>query len=313
MFRLLRRFVVFGVLVALLLRVVEEVLTRRWRANDRDPAPPRHIDGVRRWVTADDGARLAVVEVGTGPVVVLSHGIAGRGDHWAPIAANLSATHRVVSYDQRGHGASERGTDSYTPDRLGRDLVHVLEATDCEDAVIVGHSMGGISVQAGLEHGLADHAHSLVLLSTLPRPVTRRMKISRPAVELFLRIARHPRHGLMLMRGGFGAAPRHQDIEELRLAWTAMSADTLVDALGGLGDFDLTGALASCPLHAEVVCGRADTVTPRSFSRLIAGLMPDAELRLLPGVGHMAIWEAVPEVVDAVGRARTATQPQVMT
>lgn len=303
MLRVIRKLLLLGALGAVVFRLVSELAIRRWRDNDRTPEPPRRIDGMRRTVDTDDGARLAVVETGSGSPVVLAHGIGGRGDHWAPVAERLAVSHRVIAYDQRGHGASTRGTDAYTPDRLGRDLLAVIDASGAEGAVVMGHSMGGIGTQAALAHGLAERAAALVLLSTVPRPTTTGLNISRRAIDWFLRICSHERHGLLMMRGGFGASPALQDLEEIRVAWAAMDADSFEDALRGLGDFDLTEIIAHCPLHVEVVCGHADSVTPRSFSRLIAGLIPDADLTLLPGVGHMALWEAVPEVIDAVERA----------
>lgn len=303
MSRTLRRLLLVLAAIAAVARGLQQLLIRRWRANDAEPPPPQHIDGARRTVETDDGAALSVVEVGSGPTVLLAHGIGGRADHWSRVAAALLPTHRIVAYDQRGHGASTRGSERITPDRLGRDLIAVLEATGSRGAVVVGHSMGGIGVQAALAHGLTGLVGGIVLLATVPRPAIGGTGSSQRSAAWFVRMARHPQHGLLLMRGGFGRRASLQDLDELRSGWAEMSIAAFAEALDGLASFDFRDTLAATAFPVEVVCGSADLVTPKRYSVEIAAVLPDAELTLLPEIGHMVLWEDVPAVVDAVGRA----------
>ena len=70
-----------------------------------------------------------------------------------PVAHRLlEAGHQVVLYDQRGHGESTVGDDGFTIPRLGADLRAVLEAVDARDAVLAGHSMGGMTIQSLVAH-----------------------------------------------------------------------------------------------------------------------------------------------------------------
>ena len=131
-------------------------------------------------VTTDDGARLAVTVAGRAAEgrggspaahpVVLPHCWTGSRAVWAPVARRLvDAGHPVVLYDQRGHGDSTLGRHAISVDRLGADLGTVLDHLDLRDAVLAGHSMGGMTVmahacrQAGR---LGERARGLVLVAT---------------------------------------------------------------------------------------------------------------------------------------------------
>jgi pimeloyl-ACP methyl ester carboxylesterase len=97
-----------------------------------------------------DGGRLAYVDEGTGPLVVLLHG--GFLDHrmWNPQLATLPARYRVIAPDARGHGDSTVAT---APFRHTDDLAALLRHLDAGPAVLVGVSMGaGIATDTALEH-----------------------------------------------------------------------------------------------------------------------------------------------------------------
>ena len=75
----------------------------------------------------------------------------------------------MVLYDQRGHGASTRGTAGLTIETLAHDLTAVLEATDVRDAVLAGHSMGGMTIMSLATHRpdvLKERAKATVLVAT---------------------------------------------------------------------------------------------------------------------------------------------------
>lgn len=87
---------------------------------------------------------------GTGPLLVLVHGITESRETWRPLIAPLSASYTVVAVDVRGHGKSPKG-DSYDPISLATDVRETLLASgvaDVDSALIIGHSMGGVVVSA---------------------------------------------------------------------------------------------------------------------------------------------------------------------
>lgn len=148
-----RALMALGAATAMVAGAAAVAATRRWvRADDpcrTDGDPLAEADSFK--VTTDDGAVLDGLAAGPegGPVVVLSHCWTGNRSVWAPVAGRLAGRgHRVVLYDQRGHGASTLGTAEATIARLGADLGQVLEAVDARDAVVAGHSMGGMTIMA---------------------------------------------------------------------------------------------------------------------------------------------------------------------
>lgn len=132
--------------------------------------PPARTMAVR----AADGTKLHTQVFGPadGYPIVLAHGITCAIRVWGQQIADLSADHRVIAYDHRGHGRSgvpKRGGYSLT--HLASDLDSVLEATLApgERAVIAGHSMGGMAISAWSDryrHRVHERADAVALINT---------------------------------------------------------------------------------------------------------------------------------------------------
>ncbi len=110
---------------------------RRWR--------PPAVTGTIREV---DGARVHVVEAGSGPTVVLVHGFAGSVFSWRAVIPELAREARVIAVDLPGFGASDRRRGiGYGHERQAARLAELLRGLGIERAALVGHSMGGAIVQ----------------------------------------------------------------------------------------------------------------------------------------------------------------------
>ncbi|WP_225823591.1 alpha/beta fold hydrolase [Streptomyces naphthomycinicus] len=95
-------------------------------------------------VVVRDGVRLVCRDWGgSGPAVVLLHGLAGHAGEWDVPARRLSERFRVVAVDQRGHGASERHPDDVSRAAFVADVVAVAEQLGLDRPVVVGQSLGG--------------------------------------------------------------------------------------------------------------------------------------------------------------------------
>jgi len=283
------------------------------------PAPAREITAV-----SADGARLHVEVHGpdNAPPVVLAHGWTCSTAFWAAQVRDLAVDHRVVVYDQRGHGRSP-ASPACSTDTLADDLEAVLEAALApgEKAVIAGHSMGGMTVMAAAERkGFREHAAAVLLCSTgssrlvaestlVPiRPgrlrtwLTQRVLGSRaplgPVTPLARRILKY---GTM----GPGSAPDmveacarivHACPRKVRYAWSQVL--DLLDLDHGVRRFDVPTA---------VVVGGADRLTPPVHARQLAAALPRClGVTELPGLGHMTPVEA-PELVSAKIRELVVT------
>ncbi|MFB9685767.1 SDR family oxidoreductase [Amycolatopsis plumensis] len=124
-----------------------------------------------QWVTASDGVRLSVTIDGRsdGPTVVLVHGYPDNSSMWAGVAAGLTAKHRVVTYDVRGAGRSDKpsGRASYRLDQLADDLRAVVEAVQPAGQVhLVAHDWGSIQTWHAITgEGLRGRVASYTSLS----------------------------------------------------------------------------------------------------------------------------------------------------
>ena len=94
-------------------------------------------------IVLDNGLLVHYQQVGSGPDVVMVHGITGNLAVWHLHIAPVLAEHfRVLTYDLRGHGYSGTPPTGYSPDDMASDLLGLLNALEIERPVVVGHSYG---------------------------------------------------------------------------------------------------------------------------------------------------------------------------
>jgi len=98
----------------------------------------------QRHYRTHEGVRLScAVYGGTGPAVVLLHGLCGHAEEWAETASWLSKSYRVVAPEQRGHGRSDRNPADISRTAFVDDAVMWVEQLGLAPATFVGHSLGG--------------------------------------------------------------------------------------------------------------------------------------------------------------------------
>ncbi|MCU1375404.1 MAG: putative hydrolase [Actinomycetia bacterium] len=257
-------------------------------------------------VPTDDGAELAVTDVGTGPTVVLAHGWTEQREVWALVVRRLLDTgHRVVLYDQRGHGSSTTGSDGFTIPRLAGDLQAVLEAVDARDAVLVGHSMGGMTIMSLATEQpevLAERARGLVLVSTAAShmggsridPIAAKLMASRWFIALF----RSPL-GPTLVRRTLGTVARreHRRLTRDRFVACTPARRGWFEAMGSM---DLRACLPGITLPTVVMVGTLDRLTPPHHTDALVAAIPGARLVSLDELGHQLPLEAPDEVTSAI-------------
>jgi pimeloyl-ACP methyl ester carboxylesterase len=110
--------------------------------------PPRLPASFHSRMIAVPGAELFVQTGGSASPVVLLHGYVQSGDMWGPLAAALARRHTVIVPDLRGLGRSSRPAEGYDKKTQARDIRAVIEALGFDQAVIVGHDLGGMVAYA---------------------------------------------------------------------------------------------------------------------------------------------------------------------
>jgi non-heme chloroperoxidase len=298
---------------------LERSLARRWRASEEELTAaglwmPSDLD--HHFVTTGDGARIHTVEAGEGPPIVLIHGITLGVGVWARQFSSLRKHHRVLAIDLRGHGPSIGGSGGYSFERLADDVLEVLAEREVADAVVVGHSMGGMVLQLAAirrVEALRRHAVGLVLVATdagptIPGPVGRPMGMLTARVAW--RAARYAeRHSKGVYPGSdlatwgsrvcFGARPRAVDVELVRSLSSAVPPRAMAELLTPLMEFDVRIDLPRIDLPTLVVVGSRDVLTPARRARFMASRIPGARLEVLPGCGHLVMLER-PAELDAL-------------
>lgn len=110
-----------------------------------------------------DGVRLRVADRGDGPAIVLVHGWKGSHRLWDPVVARLEASHRLVAFDLRGMGESDKPRAAYDFDEFADDLGFVIDALSVRGALLVGWSMGTTVALRYLDRGGAGVTGLLIV------------------------------------------------------------------------------------------------------------------------------------------------------
>jgi pimeloyl-ACP methyl ester carboxylesterase len=297
-----------GVLVALIELIERQVLAGMDASSDHpEPDPDAAPVQVRRMRTSSAG-ELHVEERGSGRPIVLLHGHGATVGTFSRLAPRLAANgHRVVALDQRGFGRSSAVPGDFTFRGLLEDVVVVLEELDLRDAVIVGHSMGGavaLGVAVQFPEVTDERVRGLVLLNSTARGPAddRRHRALVTAMDwpYLERLSRHPRHGVVLTRGNFGSRPRLSDVETARLVGLESPIAPRRGFARRLLGTDLTDDLSNVELPVLAVSGSADRVISARETEQLASLLPNAQLRIFDGGGHMLPLEFAAALADEI-------------
>ncbi len=293
--------------------------------DDQLASPAERVAGT---VLTADGTRLNVVTYGPSAreqadrdVIVFVNGWTCTTEYWNPqlnhLLAGSSGDRTVVAYDQRGHGRSELGTRKLSVDILGQDLDAVLSQVvpPGRKAVLVGHSMGGMTIMSWAQQfpdRVAQIASSVVLVSTaaadvvqnidvLPQVFPRYTTPFRPLVTKMITSTPIP-----LPRTAVGHRVAHYATlgPDARVAHVNFVDDLVCNCSAraragwgsAMGKLNVTSGLRNLTVPVTVVVGSADRLTPPAHADFMAEMLRhNGTLRdyvTYDGVGHMLSIEA---------------------
>jgi pimeloyl-ACP methyl ester carboxylesterase len=268
-------------------RLIQAVFT-----DDRPGIRFRTIHGYRR------AYRIA----GSGPALLLLHGIGDSSESWMPLLPALSGRYTVIAPDLLGHGQSDKPRADYAIGAFANGMRDLLNVLEIERATVVGHSFGG-GVAAQFAYQFPEMCERLVLVATGG---------GGPQVSAILRLATAPFSelalpllGLAPVRAGqalalaalrMSGAKLGRDADEIhrvlgslpdtgsRVAFTR----TLRSAVDGRGQvitmLDRCYLTESVPLL--VIWGSDDAVIPVEHAHLIHEALPNSRLVIFDGAGH---------------------------
>jgi pimeloyl-ACP methyl ester carboxylesterase len=235
-----------------------------------------------------NGIRLHYELAGeSGPLVVLTHGLGGRLDFFAPHVDALTARHRVLRWDLRGAGGSETPPGPYSPTLFAQDLAALLEALGENGAYVVGHSGGGVVAQR-FALDFPERTRGLVLASTSS-------EVGEKASAAWHRLAD------TIERDGFGPADREPDPRGFGPAFAAAHPDVVRELAArtrendprayaasarAFGAYNWTDELERVTAPTLILQGLADRMTPPGGSVILSRRLPSARLVMVPDAGH---------------------------
>jgi pimeloyl-ACP methyl ester carboxylesterase len=232
------------------------------------------------------------VEAGSKLPVVLIHGAGGSHLYWPPEIRRLSEF-RIYALDLPGHGKSgSHGLQEITS--YAEYILKWMSKLGIHRAVFIGHSMGGaIALTLAVNH--AEHVLGLGLISTGAR-----LRVNREVLNNSANPQTYPSAISFIVSKSFSknANPRMVALAKKRLSETRPSV--LHGDFIACNNFDVMESLAGIKVPTLVVCGQEDEMTPLRYSQFLSNSIPDAELYVIPGAGHMVMLERPQKVADAV-------------
>jgi len=247
-----------------------------------------------RSLTLDD-VTLAYRSTGSGPAVLAIQGVGVAGDGWGPQVEALARRHRVLTFDNRGVGATARGAGPLSIERMAADAAAILDAEGIERCHLVGHSMGGL-IALALALDAPARVLSLSLLCTFAdgagptRPTARMIALGLPTRIGTRRMRRLAMQRLLFPDDYLRQVDRAALAERLNLLFgrdLGEAPPIVSEQLKVMGRYDATprlSALAGVP--TLVLSARHDPIAPPAFGRAIAAGIPGARYVELEDASH---------------------------
>ncbi len=249
---------------------------------------------------ATNGIHLMVQRIGSGIPLVLIHGLASSMGLWASLDQSQFEGVEIISYDLRGHGASERATGAHTLAKHVADLKGLLAALSISRATFAGLSLGGM-IAMELAASYPDMVTDLALLDTTAM-------FPQATRDLFFELASSASfNGMPAITDKFmqlSFTPRFMDANPkitatIRKGMLASDAASIAAALRMVAKIDLRQRLSAIQCPTLVLVGEQDQLTPPQLAGELAVGIKGAQLHVIAESGHASPVEQ-PQAVSAL-------------
>lgn len=239
------------------------------------------------------------MEKGTGPPLILIHGLSDESALWTPLLQTFSKRYRTIAPDVRGHGNSSKPDTPYSIKLFSRDLQALCEALNIQNCHIAGHSMGAaIAQQFALDY--PERVRSLMLLSTFnsgdPAFVSNlerlRNSITTGGLPSFFDEAIK-----LVITAEFATANSAALLDAKKMCLRINSPTALLHAIDACLEFDATHVNAKIMQPTLIISGKEDVFTPIQVAERVHEEIEGSELKIIEGVGHnLFLPEKIPEL-----------------
>lgn len=275
------------------------------------------------------GYRRAFRVAGSGPAILLIHGIGDNSTTWHTVQSTLAQRFTVIAPDLLGHGRSDKPRADYSVAAYANGMRDLLSVLDIDRVTVVGHSLGGgvamqfayqfpqlvdrlILVGAG---GVTKDVNVALRIASLPMGsealALLRLPLMLPALQVFGRAV-----GTV-----FGSTGVGRDIPDMLRILADLPEPTASSAfartLRAVVDWrgQVVTMLDRCYLTESVpvqlIWGESDSVIPVSHARMAHAAMPGSQLEIFKGSGHFPFHDDPDRFVEVVERFIDSTEPAV--
>jgi pimeloyl-ACP methyl ester carboxylesterase len=239
-------------------------------------------------------------ERGAGAPLLLIQGLGYGRWSWQPVVPGLAERHRVLWFDNRGIGDSDKPEGPYTARMMASDALQVLDEAGVERAHVLGASLGGMIAQE-VAAGWPDRVDKLVLCcttpggaATVPMPeVTVKLFAEAQTLAPAVALRRFVENAL----GGDPADELVEEIYQLRLANPPDPAGWQAQVAAGTTFPGVDGAI---PADTLVLHGTEDNVVDYRNAQVLVDRIPGARVELFARAGHLFFWERPDDFVRIV-------------
>jgi pimeloyl-ACP methyl ester carboxylesterase len=270
------------------------------------------------------GHPVSFIEAGSGPVLLLIHGMAGTCVNWEAVIEPLAINHTVIAADFPGHGASSPGGGDYSLGSLASGLRDLMLALGHERATLVGHSLGG-GVALQFTYQFPEMVERLALVSSGGlgpdvSPILRAAAL--PGAELFISATAGvgSRVGSVVGRGlGLVGLRPNADLAEVTRGYATLTdparrkafVATLRSVVGTQGQrvAALDKLYLADDLPLLIVWGENDPIIPVDHARDAHAQLPNSRLEIFEDTGHVPQLERPGRFIAALERFLAETEP----
>jgi 3-oxoadipate enol-lactonase len=252
-------------------------------------------------IADSQGVRIAYDVHGAGEPLLMIMGLGYGRWGWDPVVEPLAARYRVITFDNRGIGDSDKPPGPYTAEQMAGDALAVLDAAGVAHAHVLGASLGGaVAQELALRH--AERLDKLVLMATMSG-MTNMHPIPAQTMQLMAEAATlEPAAALRrFVENALEPEPEPALVDRLVELRTANPPDPAGWAAqaGIWATFDAWDELPSIDVPTLVVQGEGDVVVDPRNAPLLAERIPGARLELVAG-GHLFFWNRPAELAELV-------------
>ncbi len=266
-----------------------------------------------------NGVKICYEIGGTGEDIVLVHGFGAKKEYWVGQFEPLKKHFRVVRFDNRGAGKSDRLNELFTMEMFANDIKGLMDALDLKKAHIIGWSLGGMMAQV-FAIRYPEKVNKLILINTLPYWPS----VDDAGIKMYVdsRIASYEAtlkdpekaffdHASMSYTRKFIKKMRENQTQKFFNLFTTddlikmnsidiSTPQDLKNQANALKNFNILDQLPRIKNQTLIIAAAQDRQTPLSMNEKIQAAIPNSKLLAIEEAGHRSPMEKAPEINDQI-------------